>query len=285
MSGLNTTSSKGIAAFAQNNPYTDYLRLAYLQALSVKLTQTHNQYAVFVDDPKAVPAKYREVFDHVIEIPWGDAAEHEEWKLSNEWKAIFCTPFDQTLKVDVDMLFFEDHLPWWGLYEEHDFVPALEVTGYKGEVSTADTYRKVFTSNDLPNVYSALMYFSKSDRMYDFFKLSGALFKHWDRYAVKYLDYNRPQHPTTDVVYAVAAKLLNIQSHNTYARFTHMKRDMQNVPTAELTENWMGHFRYYFSDRLELFVENFKQFHPFHYHIKEFATDELIARYERALGL
>lgn len=285
MSNLSTTSSKGIAAFAQNNPYTDYVRLAYLQALSVKHTQTHNQYAVFVDDPKTIPAKYRQVFDHIIPIPWGDAAAHEEWKLSNEWKAIFCTPFDQTLKVDCDMLFLEDHVDWWRLYEEHDFVPALDVTGYRGEIATADTYRKVFTTNELPNVYSALMYFTKSPRMYEFFKLSGELFKHWDQYAAQFLDYNRPQHPTTDVVYAVAAKLLNIQVHNRYAHFTHMKRDMQGVPVVDLTENWMGHFRHYFTDRLELFVENFKQFNPFHYHVKEFATDALIARYERALGI
>jgi len=55
----------GFLTFAVNSKETDYLRLAYMQALTVKHTQKNNRYAVVVDSATAELKndKHKKVFD------------------------------------------------------------------------------------------------------------------------------------------------------------------------------------------------------------------------------
>ena len=62
--------SRGYIVIAQNTGDTDYLRMAYGLALSLKATQTTvSNLCVCVDKGTKVPKKYIEVFDQVVEIP------------------------------------------------------------------------------------------------------------------------------------------------------------------------------------------------------------------------
>lgn len=282
---LYESSTSGFLTVAQNSQYVDYLRLAYLQALTIHATQNNTNVSVMITPGQEVPSKYREVFDEVIEVPWGDNAANDDWKLSNEWKVFHVTPYDNTIKVESDMLFFNSIDPWWDMAEKRDLVFTDKVSTYRGETVTNRFYREVFESNDLPDIYSGLMYFNKSDTCRDFFTLAGELFMTWDQSSIVHLDHTRPKKPSTDVVYALAAKLLGIKTNNNLFTFTHMKTQIQNVDTSYLSEDWTRHFKYYFDDDLSLIIENFRQTLPFHYFIKEFATDELITRFERRLGL
>lgn len=282
---LYESSTSGFLTVAQNSQYVDYLRLAYLQALSIHATQNNTNVSVMITPGQEVPSKYREVFDEVIEVPWGDNAANDDWKLSNEWKVFHVTPYDNTIKVESDMLFFNSIDPWWDMAEKRDLVFTDKVSTYRGETVTNRFYREVFESNDLPDIYSGLMYFNKSDTCRDFFTLAGELFMTWEQSSIVHLDHTRPKKPSTDVVYALAAKLLGIKTNNNLFTFTHMKTQIQNVDTSYLSEDWTRHFKHYFDDDLSLIIENFRQTLPFHYFIKEFATDELITRFERRLGL
>lgn len=282
---LYESSTSGFLTVAQNSQYVDYLRLAYLQALTIHATQNNTNVSVMITPGQEVPSKYREVFDEIIEVPWGDNAANDDWKLSNEWKVFHVTPYDNTIKVESDMLFLNSIDPWWDMAEKRDLVFTDKVSTYRGETVTNRFYREVFESNDLPDIYSGLMYFNKSDTCRDFFTLAGELFMTWDQSSIVHLDHTRPKKPSTDVVYALAAKLLGIKTNNNLFTFTHMKTQIQNVDTSYLSEDWTRHFKYYFDDDLSLIIENFRQTLPFHYFIKEFATDELITRFERRLGL
>ena len=46
---MNHKAQLGFLTVACNTDQTDYLQLAYVQAVNVKKTQKHNQYAVVVD--------------------------------------------------------------------------------------------------------------------------------------------------------------------------------------------------------------------------------------------
>ena len=97
--------SKGFLTIAQNTD-VDYLELAYVQAMSIKLTMPGSKYAVLVDinTQAQVKDKHRAVFDYVI--PFGtDFAQHDDWKFRNEWQAFHLTPFKETIKVESDLLF------------------------------------------------------------------------------------------------------------------------------------------------------------------------------------
>jgi hypothetical protein len=284
--------SKGFFTIAQGD---QYVRFAYALALSLKLSQKeHSKLAIGITPGYKVPAEFAHAFDAIIEIPWGDAAEKTSWKLENEWKAIHMTPYDETIKLDADMLFNEDLGEWWNVLGNSDIVFATDASTYRNEKVESDYYRKVFTQNNLPNVYTAFFYFKKCDAGFELFKLAEHIYNNWQRYFFEFLEAeNRPTFVSTDVVFAIAAKILDIPSLNNRSSinvptFVHMKTQLQkwhldhNAP--QIPEDWNKVVQVYFNENCELKIGNYRQTLPFHYHVKDFITDEMITLMERKLG-
>ena len=96
---------QGFVTFAQNTDTVDYLKLAYVQAMNVKLTQKINRYAVIVDKKTAalVTDQHRQVFDYVIELT--DDYLTDSARFANEWQVFQLTPFKETVKLESDLLF------------------------------------------------------------------------------------------------------------------------------------------------------------------------------------
>ena len=90
---------QGFMTIAQNTD-VDYLRLAYVQAMSVKLTMPSSKYAVAVDSKtlELVTDAHRKVFDYVITID-DVQAKTDTWKMRNEWQVFYLTPFKETIKL------------------------------------------------------------------------------------------------------------------------------------------------------------------------------------------
>jgi hypothetical protein len=279
--------SKGFFTMALNTPgaKTDYLKLAYLCALSIQKTQSIKKIAVGVEKKAEVPAKYRQLFDAVIEVPWGLQSAKENWKMSDEWKAIYMSPYELTLKIDSDMLFFDDLIDWWYVFSSTDFLPAAHVLDYRGEISPSLAYRPEVKEYELPLFYSALFYYRKSPPAFELFQYAELIFKEWPYFQAHYLPKYSNWSASTDVVFSLASYLLGYQYTNQYPYFTHMKAQIQQTQRTELKECWMQSLKYYFDSHLNLYIENFKQKAPFHYQEKSFCTDQLILKYEKYLGI
>lgn len=279
---------RGFFVFAQNGK-TDYLRLAYALALSLKATQSEHGYlTVAVTPGTAVPDHYRAVFDEVLEIVWLDEAAESDWKLENEWKAFHMTPYRETIKLDADMLFTSDISRWWDILARQDVWACTDVETYRGELVDTDIFRKVFTANDLPNVYTAFMYFKTNDAAQELFEMAEVIYHNWQKFFYQYLDETRPTYVSTDVVFALAVKLLGRADEFTFSgfsvpRFVHMKTQLQGWPSGA-SENWLTHLACTITPDLEVRVGRFKQILPLHYHLKEVITDDVIEIYEKAVN-
>ena len=275
---------RGYLVFAQNNSTVDYVKIAYGLALSLRASQRdHGFLSIVVTPGTIVPDHYREVFDEVIDVPWHDAAKNSEWKLENEWKAFHATPYRETIKLDADMLFPTDITPWWDILARQDMWMATEVETYRGDVVDSDFYRKIFTSNDLPNVYTAFTYFKAVPHVQEFFDFCGTIYDNWEKFSWDYLDETRPDTASTDVVFALAAKLMGrideVTSSQPIPRFVHMKTRLQGWPD-DLSEDWRLHISMAVSNDGQLKIGRYNQVLPVHYQIKEVLTDQLISRYE-----
>ncbi len=277
---------RGFLTFAQNGA-EDYLRMAYGLALSLKATQKETPFlAVAVTPGTEISDKYRQLFDEVIDIPWNDEASDSSWKLENEWKAYHITPYEETIKLDADMVFTTDIEGWWPLLEREEVFPCTIAETYRGEIITSDFYRKCFTANSLPNVYTAFMYFKTGDVGLELFQLVEDIYHNWQRFFGEFLEpVTRPAYVSTDVVFALAMKILGITSpHWLIPRFVHMKSRLQHWPEVVASdENWLKHVPVTFTDDLMLKIGRYRQFFPVHYQRKEFLTNEIIQTYERAL--
>lgn len=288
MQPVDQKPSRGFFTFAQNNSTTDYVRLAYVLAMSLKASQrSFPNISIGITPKTKIPAEYEWVFDHVIEIPWGDDAKDSEWKLGNEWKAIHMSPYDETIKLDCDMLFFNDISSWWDAISAKDFWICNRVIDYRGNTITDGYNRKTFKENNLPNVYTGFMFFKKAEFTFELFKLVEAIFYNWDVFSEICLGYkNRPAIPTTDVVFALALKLLDLDQEwhvtNQLPTFVHMKTNLQGWKD-DIGGDWTEHIDVFFNDNLGCKIGNHRQVYPFHYHLKDFITDDIIEAYERGL--
>ena len=276
--------SKGYITLAQNTSTENYVRQAYALALSIKNTQnTVKDFAICVTSKDDVPAEWAYAFDHIIEIPGTDDAEGEDWKIHNKWKYFEMSPFDETVILDADMIFSASVDHWWDFLGTTDVYFTSTVHNYKGLVATDDFYRKAISENNLPNVYTAFMYFNKSKQAEEMFKMAELIYQNWEEFYFEYIPLYRPKNVSGDIVFSLAQHILGMENtmHDLpIPSFVHMKSRMMNIPSNQITENWIENIPTYFRPDGVLKVGNYKQTLPFHYHIKEWLTSDIITKLE-----
>lgn len=270
--------SKGFLVLAQNSD-VDYLRQAYALALSIKKTQPKINHISLVTDDE-VPEEYKSVFDKIIPIPFGDHAKDSDWKVENRWKLYHATPYDETIVLDVDMLFLENMEHLWAFAQDRNMFFTSRVTDYKGRTVTDTVYRKTFIENTLPNLYSGLFYFKKSDASLTFFKILEFITYNWQKIYHEITPKQTQKFYSMDVSVAITAKILGIDDEivhlNSPFTFTHMKPGIQGwdpVPESYLKQSHIS-----FNSNCELFLNNFKQSGIFHYVDEQFLTDKIIGQ-------
>ena len=282
--------SKGYIVIAQNNNTVDYLQQAYGLALNLKLTQSSvKNLAVCVDSntKKKLTAKHHNVFNAIIDIPWNDDSKDEQWKINNKWKYYYMTPYDETVILDTDMLFPTDVSHWWDILTQRDVWSTTQVRTFRGEIVSSDYYRKTFTANNLPNVYTAFFYFKKSQLASELFAMVEIIFQHWQRMFYKYLPNGKPDHLSGDVAFALAMQLLGIEDQCTCENidavptFVHMKSHVQNIGNKfDIQNNWTNTLPTYYNSYNNFKVGNFQQTLPFHYVEKNWLTKNMLAQLE-----
>ena len=277
-------AQQGFLTFAQNSKDTDYLRLAYLQALNIKSTQKNNLFAVIVDEQthQSLTEQHLRVFDFVITLEQDDARD-QDWKLGNEWQAFWLTPFKETIKLESDLLFTRSIDHWWYAFRQKDLVLSYGCKNYLQEPSLNRKYRRTFDETGLPDVYNGFMYFRYSRTATDFFLAARDIFSNWDQVRDQCLKNCRDAEPSTDIVYALAAEIIGRERCTVpsldFVNFVHMKPAIQNWSADQAWQDCVvSEF-----DSGMIRINNVNQYHPFHYQDKTFATDEMIDYYERRI--
>ena len=251
----------------------DYLKLAYALALSIKNTQRqgYDKVALVINDKnKLQKIKSPWVFDHVIE--W----DQETYWDGRSWMDQL-SPFDNTVCLDADMLFTNDVSHWIDYFiENSDLYIANRVFTYRGELVTSDAYRKTFTKNQLPNLYSMWTFFKK-DKGNEFFNLAREIFINPVEFKNIFLSEHTPKILGTDEAFALAAKILDITDEISYPlefpRLVHLKPLIQNWPYD--ADKVTDHAGFYFTGNLK--IGSYNQQDLIHYVEKDIITDELVS--------
>jgi hypothetical protein len=276
---------QGFVTFAQNNNQTNYLELAYAQALNIKATQRQNRYAVIVDQAtrESVQQRHLDVFDYVIDLPADLNASDSEWKLANEAQVFWLTPFKETIKLESDLLFTRSIDHWWNVFRLRDVCFSLSCRNYQQTISQSRQYRKTFDDNQLPDIYNGLMYFRFTKTAHDFFTTARFVQTNWDQVKDQ-LKNCQEQVPSTDLLYAITAHVLGsdrfVLPSAKFVNFTHMKPAHNNIQENEkFTDVYVTEF-----DQGMIRVNNINQLHPLHYYEKDFVTEEMKKWYESRIS-
>jgi hypothetical protein len=254
----------------------DYLQMAYALALSIKNTQApgYNNVALVIDDTSLVNQLNSPwVFDHVIE--W----DQETFWDGRSWMDEL-TPFENTVCLDADMLFTKDYSYCAEYFiENSELYIANTAYTYRGDKITSDEYRKTFTKNSLPNLYSFYTFFKKSSKQAkEFFTLGRYILKNSVEFSNLFLTEHKPKVVGTDEAFALAAKILDIQDEISYPlafpRVVHMKPLVQNWPWP--ANKWSDHVGFYLNREGQLKIGNYQQYDIVHYVEKDTINVELI---------
>jgi len=278
--------SQGYICSALNSGDANYLQMAYCLAISLKLTQsTVSRLSVVVDRAADVPAVYRQVFDHVIELPVDHSAPNG-WRVQNYHQLYVLSPYDETVTLDADMLFFKDVSKWWDVMRRKEIVAATRVLDYRGNLVTHNPYRENFYRCGLPDVHNGFLFFRKSPLTERLFQTMREFTLEWETACTRY--FGQPEIYSGDASLALALRHLQLeevcQTHDTggIPVFIHMKTGMQGWSGA-VDGDWRKYASIEWSDRLDLKIEGYDIRFPLHYHLRDFLSPELLLRYEEAL--
>lgn len=271
----------GYLIVVSSDDEADYLKMAYCLAMSIKITQKegYDKVALVIDDvTKLNDIESTWVFDKVIE--WN---KETHWN-GRSWMDVL-SPWDSTVCLDADMLFFRDYSHWIEYFiESCDLYVANKSYTYRGEIITSDFYRKAFTHNELPNLYSFYTFFKKDKTICDeFFSLGRHIIKNPSEFSNYFLSKYRPPIVGTDEAFALSAKLLGISDIISYPlefpKVVHFKPAIQNINSN--TSNLMLGF--YFDDDCQLKLGNYQQHDIVHYVDKWRMTEEFTSILENKL--
>lgn len=262
---------RGFVCLAQNNQTTDYVKLAQLQCMSIKHHMPGANYTLITDADSKQTINHS-WFDNVIELTT-DWAKDQEWKQRNDWQVGILSPYRQTIKLEADVLVTRNINHWWRMLEHRDVVLSLGCRDYHGNCATARDYRQVFDINGLPDTYSGLMYWRRSQQASSFFATLKQLYWTWDQVRNELIKCN--DEGSNDMVYACAAAIVGIDlvtlPSADFFNFVHLKPAINKLSnTGPVTE------------QVNIEVQNFEmrinarqQLYPVHYHNKQWGLDQL----------
>ena len=273
----------GYLIVISKNDSVDYLKLAYALALSIKNTQQEgfDNVALVTDNIEDVKKlKSSWVFNEIIEWNQETFWDGRSWmdKLS---------PWDNTICLDADMLFFRDYSHWAEYFIDNSelYIPNKSYT-YRGEIVKDSYYRKTFELNNLPNLYSFYTFFKKdSEIAEEFFSLGRYILKNPNEFKNLFLEKYIPKVVGTDEAFSLAAKILDIQDDISYdlefPKVVHLKSMIQNWPWP--ADKVSDHVGFYFDLQGKLKIGNYQQQDIVHYNEKNYVTDEIISILEEIL--
>jgi hypothetical protein len=253
----------------------DYLKMADALCMSIKSTQKHDysKVALVIDDKSKLGSRDFVYYDHII-----------EWNKESGWNGRSwmdqLSPFEYTVCLDADMLFLSDYSKWIEtLIENFElFLPNKAYT-YKKEIITSDSYRKTFTANQLPNLYSFFTFFKKNSTIAEeFFTLNRYIIKNPTEFSNLYLSKRKPKIIGTDEAFALSAKILGITDEITanleFPRIVHLKSLVQNcgIETEKVTDT----IGFYVKENSKIKIGNFIQADIVHYVEKDLIDDQML---------
>jgi hypothetical protein len=256
---LPVLSERGYLIVAQNSKSVDYVACAIQLARSIRQFHPDVKIALLTDSTdKSDVFDYHVTFTHPL----------SDNPYANDWQVFGASPFRQTIKLEADMVVASEIDHWWMMLEHRDVVISTGARDFYDQPATSRFYRKVFDTNNLPDVYNAITYWRLSETAQQFFQLVRSIFEQWAEYKtlLKFPD----EVPSTDLVYAMAAQIMGPEQVTmpfaTYPQIVHMKKHM--IPT--LSQDWTQELTWEVNP---LRINTVAQWGAVHYHVKGWRHD------------
>ena len=247
--------TRGFVIMAQDTEKVSYTKCATALEISIKRVMPNSNVTIITSDM----------------LPYGDLGGY-----ANDWQVYECTPYDETIKLEADMIIPRNIEHWWDILCVNDVVVANTIRNFKGEISDCRVYRKFIDENQLPDCYNAITYFKKSETAKQFYQIVKDIFENWEEYK-SILKCNPTEEVSTDWAYALACHIVGVEKtmlpNFNELSITHMKQYVNGIPSEDWTKTLVYEL---LPDVIR--INTYSQMYPLHYHIKTF-SDKILERY------
>lgn len=231
-------SEQGYLVVAIDRSDTSYTQCAQELARSLKHWHPTAEICLLTNCTETVnPKLFR--YQHTFPFELVDNA----W--ANDWQAWYATPFRETIKLEADMIITSPIDHWWNMLRHRDVVVSTGCRDWKDQPAKSRFYRKLFDTNDLPDVYNAITYWRRSELAQTFFNTVKDIFENWNEFR-KLLKFPEDV-PSTDVVYAMAAKIVGPElctmPFASYPKIVHMKKHIAGTQTEYWQDELVTEFQ------------------------------------------
>ena len=238
--------TQGYVILAKNTPDTDYEQCARVLQKSLRLAGDRRPVTVITDietDERRGPY-------------WGDHLIYQQ------------SPYDETFKLEADIIVTRPLDSWWKLCENRDLHIATGCRNYKQQLSSVRHYRAFNDRNKLPDCYNGITYFKKSNLASEFFNLVKDIFESWSDISDEFG--HTGEYADTDSVYAIAASIMGEERctmPNDTIQWAHMKQHVNRLTTEDWTTELLWELT-----GTDFRINTLSQLYPVHYHIKSLAS-------------
>lgn len=240
--------SRGFVIMAQDTDTVSYTKCATVLEASIKRVMPNSNVTIITSDM----------------LPYGDLGGY-----ANDWQVYEASPYDETIKLEADIIIPRNIEHWWDILSINEVVVANTIRNFKGEISDCRVYRRFIDDNQLPDCYNAITYFKKSETAKQFYKIVKDVFENWEEYKL-ILKCNPSEEISTDWAYSIACHIIGIEK-TMIPKFTemsmiHMKRFVNELPSDDWTNTLVYEL---VSDTVR--INTYPQLYPLHYHVKTFS--------------
>lgn len=253
---------KGYVIYAQNTEQVNYIECAEVLAHSIKKHSKKANVTLISNNRTTC-----DLFDEIVELPYGDQASESNWKLINDWQIYDASPYSHTIKIEADIIVTSNLDYLFDSLNIVDICLCTNIRDYTNKISEEKIYRKFIVDNELPDVYNAITVFKKSEFAKKFFNNVKFVFENWEEIKNNFIcNVNEPA--TTDFVYAIVAHIMGIENVSipNLISMVHMKQFINNLKSDDWTKELVYEFE-------PLRIQKHTQTYPFHYNLKEFAKE------------
>lgn len=189
---------------------------------------------------------------------------------ADDWQVYQLSQYDETFKLEADMIVTRSLEPWWTLCSNRDLFIASGCRDYKQQISRSRYYRQFNDKNLLPDLYNGITYYKKSTVAETFFDHVKTIFRNWTEINDSLQSPSQLEWGDTDSVYAIAASVIGVEHctvENDTIQWVHMKQHINNL----LVEEWDRELVWELVGT-DFRINTVSQLYPVHYHVKSIAA-------------
>ena len=279
-----TLSSQGIVFFIDYNENVSYEKMVRYSILSLKYNNPDIQTAVIYcnDYKKSIENTIKDVCTYYIEVPQEVNTFGQAKKIANLYQIYFATPFEKTLYVDCDFLFFNNIDNIFRYLNKNSLCFFNSCNNFRGEKYNDIASQDFFKLLNIPLVYNQLFLFKKDKVSLEYFNLLCQISNNWQVFYNTFLKI-KFEFPDIKINLSLALLLTDnnnlIKNNAIYINLAPLKinyTDEKNIDFYKHSNLWIipiGKIKY----------ENYILNMPVHYNNSLFLDNEFCLDFEKTI--